>query len=84
MWAVCTKNTSGQYITPTVGCTAARVTANPHRIAASGRCPRFGDSRDEIQIWLMPPSTGMSAPVVKLLRSEARNSAAFATSSAVP
>ena len=33
--------------------------------------------------WLMPPSTGMSAPVVKLLRSEARKSAAFATSSAV-
>lgn len=27
----------------------------------------------------MPPSTGMSAPVVMLLRSEARNSAAFAT-----
>ena len=36
------------------------------------------------QIWLMPPSTGMSAPVVKLLRSDARNSAAFATSSGVP
>ena len=36
------------------------------------------------QIWLMPPSTGISAPVVKLLRSDARNSAALATSSGVP
>ena len=36
------------------------------------------------QIWLMPPSTGMSAPVVKLLRSDARNNTALATSSGVP
>jgi hypothetical protein len=35
------------------------------------------------QIWLYPPSTGIAAPVVKLLSPDARNKTALATSSAV-
>ena len=52
---------------------------------AAANCGSLADrSSTRRATWLMPPSTGMSAPVVKLLRSDARNTAAFATSSAVP
>ncbi len=51
---------------------------------AEETCARSLRTVASVQIWLRPPSTGMSAPVVKLLRSDARNSTALATSSAVP
>jgi hypothetical protein len=37
-----------------------------------------------VQIWVMPPSTNSSAPLMKLASSDARNSAALAISSGLP